>query len=80
MARAGNRILAGAIYAQDSQGTLARVFGQALTTGQTVSRPELALRHRKVTVADVNAVARNISTCKRSVTGYLTGKAGEGRS
>jgi zinc protease len=79
--RARKRFLAGAIYAQDSQGTLARVFAEALMTGQTVDAvknwpAELA----KVTAADVNAVARKYLDTRRSVTGYLINKPGEGRS
>jgi zinc protease len=34
--RARNSMIASAIYAQDSQSGLARLFGGALTTGQTV--------------------------------------------
>ncbi|MEL7525937.1 MAG: pitrilysin family protein [Pseudomonadota bacterium] len=37
VARAKNSMIASAIYAQDSQSGLARLFGSALTTGQTIA-------------------------------------------
>jgi zinc protease len=81
VARARKRFLASAIYAQDSQGTLARVFGEALMTGQTVDDVKNWPKEiEKVTAADVNAVARKYLDIRRSVTGYLTSKPGEGRS
>jgi zinc protease len=79
--RARKRLLAGAIYAQDSQGTVARVFGQALTSGQTVAAVQnWPGEVEKVTAEQVNAVARKYLEVRNSVTGYLTGKSGEGRS
>ncbi|MEO8668064.1 MAG: insulinase family protein, partial [Bauldia sp.] len=80
VARAKKRFLASAVYSQDSQGTLARVFGEAMMTGQTVD----AVKNwpadiARVTTADVNAVARKYLDVRRSVTGYLTSKP-EGRS
>ena len=36
LARAKTRLVADAVYAQDSQATLARWYGAALTTGLTV--------------------------------------------
>ena len=79
--RARKRLLAGAIYAQDSQNMVARVFGQALTSGQTVADVQnWPSDIAKVTVDQVNAVARKYLDVRRSVTSYLTGKAGEGRS
>jgi zinc protease len=81
VARAKKRMLAGAIYAQDSQGTLARVFGDALTSGQTVAAVQnWPSDIEKVTAADVNAVARKYLDLRRSVTGYLVGKPADGRS
>jgi zinc protease len=79
--RARKRLLAGAIYAQDSQGMVARVFGQALTSGQTVAAVQnWPGEVEKVTADQVNAVARKYLDVRNSVTGYLTGKSGEGRS
>ncbi len=71
--RAKNRIIADYIYAQDSQTTLARMYGAALTSGLTVeevqSRPD---RIRKVTPEAVREVAKRYLEIDRSVTGYLT--------
>src|SRR5262249_54947572 len=54
--RAKNRMIAAYVYAQDSQASLARLYGSALTTGSSVeevqSRPE---RRRTVTAEPVNA-------------------------
>ena len=68
--RAG--MIADAIYAQDSQATLARWYGAALTTGRrsrTCRRwPE---RMRAVTAEHVRDAARRWLDKRRSVTGYL---------
>jgi zinc protease len=60
------------IYAQDSQSTLARIYGGALTTGSSVeqvrSRPQ---RIRAVTADAVRAAAKRWLDKRRSVTGYL---------
>jgi zinc protease len=81
VARAKKRFLASAIYAQDSRGTLARVFGESLMTGQTVADVKAwPARIDRVTAADVNAAARKYLDVRRSATGYLTAKPGEGRS
>jgi zinc protease len=81
VAGAKKRMLAGAIFAQDSQATLARVFGDALTSGQTVADIQnWPSAIEKVTAADVNAVARKYLDIKRSVTGYLVAKPADGRS
>jgi zinc protease len=70
--RAKNRMIAAYVYAQDSQASLARLYGAALTTGSTVeevqSRPQ---RLRAVTAEAVNAAARHWLDARRSVTGYL---------
>ena len=70
--RARSQALASAVYVLDSQQSLARMFGVALTTGQSVEDvmnwdEELAL----VTVADVNAAARKYLDRRASVTGIL---------
>jgi len=70
--RAKNRLIADAVYAQDSQSTLARWYGVALTTGSTVEDvttwPD---RIREVTAGAVREAARNWLDKNRSVTGYL---------
>jgi zinc protease len=70
--RAKKRMIADAIYAQDSQATMARWYGTSLTTGGTVERvqswPE---RIRNVSTDAVDAAARTWLDKRRSVTGYL---------
>ena len=70
--RAKTRLIADAVYAEDNQATLARWYGAALATGQTIedvhSWPD---RIRAVTAADVQNAARTWLDRRRSVTGYL---------
>ncbi len=69
--RAKRSLVAAAIYAQDSQSTMARVFGVALTTGQTVEDVMTwAERIEQVTLADVEA-AKAFLAADGSVTGFL---------
>jgi len=70
--RAKSRMIADYIYAQDNQGTLARLYGAALTTGQTVEDViERPARLRAVTAEAVREVAKQYLDKRRSVTGYL---------
>src|SRR6266566_121635 len=70
--RVKTQLIAEAIYAQDSQATLARWYGGGLTTGLSIedvrSRPD---RIRAVTAEQVRAAAQKWLDKKRSVTGYL---------
>ncbi len=70
--RAKTRLIAGAVYAQDNQATLARRYGSAVATGQTVDMvrawPD---RIRAVTADAVQQAARTWLDRRRSVTGYL---------
>jgi zinc protease len=70
--RSKSRMIADYVYAQDNQSTLARMYGAALTSGQTVAdvqaRPE---RLKAVTAEQVRDVARRFLDKRRSVTGYL---------
>jgi zinc protease len=70
--RSKSRLIADAVYAQDSQTTLARWYGVALTTGSTVEKvrtwPD---RIRAVTAEDVRDAARKWFDKRGSVTGYL---------
>jgi zinc protease len=82
--RAKNRMIADAIYAHDSQATMARWYGSALTTGATVamvqSWPD---RIRAVTADAVHAAAKQWLDKRRSATGYLvkdSAKRGDKRS
>ncbi len=70
--RSKTRLIADAIYAQDSQAQLARWYGSALTTGLTIddvkSWPD---RIRAVTGTQVRDAARTYLDKRHSVTGYL---------
>jgi zinc protease len=70
--RVKTQLIAEAIYAQDSQATLARWYGGALTTGLSIddirSWPD---RIRAVTAEQVRDAAQKWLDKKRSVTGYL---------
>jgi zinc protease len=70
--RAKYRLIADTIYAQDSQQTMARWYGAALTTGLSVDQvtnwPD---RIRAVTADAVNAAAKTWLDKRRSATGYL---------
>ena len=79
--RAKRRIIAGTIYAQDSQSRLARVFGRTLTTGGTISDvQEWPRMIESVAADDVLSVARKYLDIRRSVTGYLINGPEEGRT
>jgi zinc protease len=69
---AKNRLIADAVYAHDNQATLARWYGEALATGQTVDMvrdwPDAI---RAVTADSVRDAARTWLNRKASVTGYL---------
>jgi zinc protease len=72
LARAKTRLIAEAVYAQDSQGTLARWYGAALTTGGTIEQVQgWPDRLRAVTAEQVRDAARKWLDKRRSVTGYL---------
>lgn len=70
--RAKSRLVADAIYAQDNQASMARWYGQSLTTGATVNDvQQWPARIRAVTAQQVQDAAREWLDKKRSVTGYL---------
>jgi len=72
LARVKKRMLAEAIYAQDSLMGAARVFGNALTAGRTVDDVEnWPERIQGVTVEDVMAAANHVFDPARSVTAEL---------
>lgn len=70
--RARTVLLAEAIYARDSLGTAAQVFGRGLTAGQTVEQieawPDLV---RAVTLEDIREAAAAVLRPELSVTGLL---------
>ncbi|MCX7899191.1 MAG: insulinase family protein [Methylocystis sp.] len=70
--RAKTRLVADAIYAQDSQLSLARWYGESLATGLTIEDvQDWTSRMEAVTADAVSAAARNWLDKRRSVTGYL---------
>ncbi len=86
--RIKTQMIAESVYAQDSQTTLARWYGAAITVGLNVDDirawPD---RIRAVTAEQVRDAARTWLEKKRSVTGYLvkdttatTANRGEKRS
>ena len=72
LARAKTRLIADAVYAQDNQSMLARWYGAALTTGETVEAVQTwPDRIDSVTAEDVRTVIGKWLTRKRCVTAYL---------
>lgn len=72
LARARTSLLASAVFAQDSQSSLARIFGSALTTGSTVEDvQEWPSRIAKVATDDVQAAALEFLANAPSVTARL---------
>jgi zinc protease len=70
--RVKTQLIAEAIYAQDSQATLARWYGGAVTVGLSVDDIRIwPDRIRAVTAEQVRGAARKWLDKKRSVTGYL---------
>jgi zinc protease len=73
LARAKTKIIADFVYAQDSQATLARMYGAALTVGIPLDDiktwPD---RLRAVKADDVRNAARTWLDTRRAVTSYLT--------
>jgi zinc protease len=70
--RVKTRLIAEATYAQDSQATLARWYGAALTTGLSIDDVRSwATRIHAVTAEQVRDAAKKWLDKKRSVTGYL---------
>jgi zinc protease len=72
LTRAKTRLVADAVYAQDSQAAMARWYGASLTTGATVADvlawPD---RIKAVTAEQVKQAAQQWLDKRRSVTGYL---------
>jgi zinc protease len=74
--RSRNSLIAGATYLLDSQESLARIFGVALTTGQTIEDVMNWERDiAQVTLDDVNKAARTAFDARASVTGILQPEA-----
>ena len=76
--RAKTRLIAEAIYAQDSQAMLARWYGASLATGQTLKDvQDWPARIEAVTAEAVIEAARKWLDRRRAVTGYLLPKDNE---
>lgn len=74
--RAKRSLVAGALFAQDSQQRLARIFGLALTTGQSIEDVQTwPARIADVSADQVQAAARAYLSPDQGVTGYLEKKA-----
>ena len=72
LARAKTRLIADAVYANDSQVTLALRYAISLTTGGTIDRVHgWTDRLKAVTAEQVRDAARRWLDKRRSVTGYL---------
>ena len=72
LALSKNRLIADAVYAQDNQATLARWYGAALATGETVDMVRNWPNEiRAVTAEAVRDAARTWCNRRASVTGYL---------
>jgi len=72
---AKNRLIADAVYAQDNQATLARWYGTALATGETVEAVRgWPAQIRAVTADAVRDAARTWLNRRASVTGYLVNR------
>jgi zinc protease len=72
LARAKTRLVAEAVYAQDSQAMLAQAYGTTLAIGGSIADVrEWPARIEQVTAEEVQGVARRYLEKRRSVTGYL---------
>lgn len=70
--RAKKASIADGVFSQDSQSSLARYYGSALTIGLTIEEArDWKARIESVTTEDVLAAARKVFKPERSVTGYL---------
>ena len=76
---ATNAMIKSAVYARDSQTTMANIIGSVMSMGgdldDVLSWPQ---RLKKVTVENINAAARKYLVKNRSVTGYLLPKSDQG--
>jgi zinc protease len=72
LARSKTKLIADAVYAQDSQASMARWYGNSLTTGATVDDVQRwPDRIRAVSAEQVQQAARQWLDKRRSVTGFL---------
>ncbi|MEL7430283.1 MAG: pitrilysin family protein [Pseudomonadota bacterium] len=70
--RARRTLIQSVVFSQDSQVTMARIFGSVLATGGTIEDvTEWTKRLEQVTVEELNAVARKYLVRDKAVTSYL---------
>lgn len=70
--RARRTLIQSVVFSQDSQVTMARIFGSVLATGGTIDDvTEWTKRLEQVTVEELNAVARKYLVRDKAVTSYL---------
>lgn len=70
--RARNAAIADIVYGSDNQAVMARRYGWALSSGETIEKVETReQRLMAVTLADIREAARKYLDMKRSVTGLL---------
>ncbi len=70
--RAKTRLIADAVYAEDNQATMARWYGAALTSGESIEQlASWPARLRAVPREAIQEAARTWLDKRRSVTGYL---------
>ncbi len=70
--RARTRLVADLIYAQDSQSSMARIYGSELAVGSTIADiQEWPDRIEAVTAEEIRAAAAKWLRARRSVTGWL---------
>jgi zinc protease len=80
LARAKTRFVRSAIFARDSAGGMANIYGETLATGNTIADiDEWPDRIEKVTADQVKAVATKYLRPEIAVTGYLLPKDGEAK-
>ena len=72
LSRSKARMVADMVYAQDSQASMARIYGAALTTGSSVEKVRTwTARIEAVAAEAVQQAAKRWLDKRRSVTGYL---------
>jgi zinc protease len=72
IARAKTRLIAESVYSQDSQASMARMYGAALTSGSTMDDlQQWVERIRSVSREQINAMAPRAFDFSRAVTGEL---------
>lgn len=81
LVRAKTLLTSAAVYARDSQAQMARIYGSALVSGETIEDVEAwPARINEVTADQVKAAAQYVLQMNRSVTGLLRKKTQEAKA